>query len=66
MGIKAALELKEALAMEGKLHEEGEGLEKMHYDQYDDNMKLAEAKRRGLAADVRYSSLVLCNIRYIT
>lgn len=66
MGIKAALELKEALAMEGKLHEDGEGLEKMHYDQYDDNMKLAEAKRRGLAADVRYSSLVLCNIRYIT
>ena len=55
MGVKAALELKEALAREGKLHEEGEGLEKMQYDQYDDNMKLADAKRRGLAANVRYT-----------
>eukprot|EP00984_Skeletonema_dohrnii_P011826 scaffold4743_cov102-Skeletonema_dohrnii-CCMP3373.AAC.2 len=59
MGVRAALELQEALAKEGKLHDDDEVLEKNHTDQYDDYMKLTEAKRRGrgLAANVLEDAL---------
>jgi len=57
LGVKAALELQEALAKEGKLHDDDEVLEKNQADQYDDYMKLTEAKRRGLAANVLEDAL---------
>ena len=60
-GLKAAFELQEARAMKGELHDDGdnEGLKfsKAECDQYDDYMKLAEAKRKGLAANVLEDAL---------
>jgi len=45
LGIKAALELEEALAKEGELHTNND------ITLYDDKVRVAEAKRRGLAAN---------------
>lgn len=59
LGVKAALELQEALAREGKLHEEDEVMEKVQTDQFDDYKKLAELKRSGLAANVLEDALFL-------
>src|SRR6056300_1572662 len=60
-GLKAAIELQEVRAMKGELHDHGdnEGLKfsKAECDQYDDYMKLAEAKRKGLAANVLEDAL---------
>ena len=60
-GLKAAFELQEERAMKGELHDHGdnEGLKfsKVECDQYDDYMKLAEAKRKGLAANVLEDAL---------
>jgi len=60
-GLKAAIELQEVRATHGELHDDGnnEGLKfsKAEFDQYDDYMKLAEAKRKGLAANVLEDAL---------
>lgn len=57
LGVNAALELQDALAKEGKLHRGDDALKKVHTDQFDDCMKLAEAKRKGLAANVLEDAL---------
>lgn len=57
-GLKAAIELQEVRATNGYLHDDGDnGFTKAECDQYDDYMKLAEAKRKGLAANVLEDAL---------
>ena len=51
LGVKAALELEEALAREGHLHTEANTHSHRHR-RHEDQMRVAEARRRGLAANV--------------
>jgi len=51
LGVKAALELEEALAREGHLHTDANTHGHRHR-RHEDQMRVAEARRRGLAANV--------------
>ena len=56
LGVKAALELEEALAREGNLHTDANTRGHRHH-RYQDQMRVAEARRRGLAANVLEDAL---------
>ena len=56
LGVKAALELEEALAREGNLHTDANTHGHRHR-RHQDQMRVAEARRRGLAANVLEDAL---------
>jgi hypothetical protein len=58
LGLKAALQLEEALAREGNLHTDANACTHGHrHRRHQDQMRVAEARRRGLAANVLEDAL---------